>query len=177
MKSIRTVRTHMKNVFFFVNCFQSTWVWWSPISTRSIRSCAWPITIIAIATHYINFIFYLLTNTILNNTTLLSNSLLTHQILIVVVVRIVNDSHAVALIVATQTARSKTIAIHRRTTLEARLSQAFVQTFAERSSSDFGMKLTAEARISISLECCVRSSTAGEQMWCNGIVWVFVSSF
>lgn len=39
--------------------------------------------------------------------------LLTHQILIVIVVRIVNDTHTITLIVATQTTSSKTIAVYR----------------------------------------------------------------
>lgn len=56
---------------------------------------------------------------------------LTHEVLVVVVVFVINDSHLVALVKAAESARPEAIAVNRRSALEAGLTQTLVQALAE----------------------------------------------
>lgn len=48
--------------------------------------------------------------------------------------------------------------------LEARLAQALVQALAERTARDLGVKLAAQSRVAVTLECCIWPTAAGEEV-------------
>lgn len=101
-------------------------------------------------------------------------SILTHEILVIIVIGVMDNSIAISLIISTQSAGVKMFGIDDTATLETRLSQTLVQTFAETASGDFRVELAAQSRISITLERRVRScSTVGEHMRCRVAVRIF----
>lgn len=57
--------------------------------------------------------------------------ILTHEVLVVVVVRVVDDADAVALVEAAESADAEALAVHGGATLEAGLAQALVQALAQ----------------------------------------------
>lgn len=48
--------------------------------------------------------------------------------------------------------------------LEARLAQALVQALAERTARDLRVKLAAQSRVAVTLECCIWPTAAGEEV-------------
>lgn len=70
-------------------------------------------------------------------------SLLTHQVLVVIVIRVVYDAMAVSLVEPAEPAYAEPFAVNGRPALEAHLAQTLVQTLAQRSSGDLRMELAA----------------------------------
>jgi hypothetical protein len=68
----------------------------------------------------------------------------------------------VSLVEAAKPADPETLAVNGRTALEAHLPQTLIQTLAQRPSSDFRMKLTAEPAVPVPLESRVGSAAIGE---------------
>lgn len=89
---------------------------------------------------------------------------LTHKILVIVVIGVVNDPMAVPLIESAQSAGVVVLGVDGATALETRLTEAFVQAFAEAASGDLRVKLAAQTRIPITLERRVRPASVGEQV-------------
>jgi hypothetical protein len=68
---------------------------------------------------------------------------LTHQILIIIIILVVDDSHFVALVESAQPTSAESITVHRRAALEARLAEALVKAFAQRASGDFRVEFAS----------------------------------
>lgn len=90
---------------------------------------------------------------------------LTHEVLVVVVVGVVDDPDAVALVEAAETADAEPLAVHGGTTLEAGLAQALVQALAEGATGDLRVELRSrQPTVAVPLERGVRPPAAGEQV-------------
>lgn len=103
--------------------------------------------------------------------------LLTHQILVVIIVGVVDDSHSVSLIVPAQSTRPESVAVHGGTTLEAGLAQTLVQALTQRSPGDLRVEFAAQSRVPVTLEGRVRSTSAREQMRGDRIIRILSAAF
>ena len=103
----------------------------------------------------------------------LTYSSLTHKILVVIVIRIVDDPVPVTLIESAQSAGVIMFRIHGAPALETGLSKTFVKAFAQATSSYLGVKFTAQTGVSITLKRCIWSSSIGEEVRRGAAVWIF----
>lgn len=87
---------------------------------------------------------------------------LTHQVLVVIIIRIIDDPHAILLVVPAETTRPVPFAINSRPALKTDLPQALVEALAQRASRDLRVELPAQSAVAVTLEGRVRSSTTGE---------------
>lgn len=53
---------------------------------------------------------------------------------------------------------------HNAPALEACLAEAFVQALAKRTSRDLRVKLAAQSRVAVTLECCIWPTAAREEV-------------
>lgn len=89
---------------------------------------------------------------------------LTHQVLVVIVVRVVYHAVAVPLVEPAEPADAEPLAVHRGPALEADLPQALVQTLAQRPAGDLRVELAAQPAVAVPLERGVRPTPVREQV-------------